>query len=267
MSDNLRANISCFQEFHTQFGSFFEYAVNHPIENNIFKYLFLIFDPVHLLKNIKNNWLTEKMKKLLFENFDTEETLIAEWKHIVAIYNNEKDHITKRTLLNLATMYPTNFDKQKVQLTLNVFHEKTVAVLTENDEYNGTKTFVRLVTRMINTLNGKLTYAADNLNDSDHVEKFESVDDDRFEFLANMATMFKQMDTATSKYPTRVMSLTSQTSNALSLSIRGIIEIIKMLSVRGMIKYVLQSDRLELLKTASNFNVSNFFHAYETKYI
>ena len=55
--------------------------MTHPIENNIFKYLFLIFDPVHLFKNIKNNWLTEKMKKLLFENFDTEETLIAEWKH------------------------------------------------------------------------------------------------------------------------------------------------------------------------------------------
>ena len=27
MSDNLRANISCFQKFHTQFGSSFEYAV------------------------------------------------------------------------------------------------------------------------------------------------------------------------------------------------------------------------------------------------
>ena len=81
--------------------------MNYPIENKIFKYLFLIFDPVHLFENIKNNWLTEKIKKLLFGNFDTEDTLIAEWKHIVAIYNDEKDHIIKRTLPNFATMYPT----------------------------------------------------------------------------------------------------------------------------------------------------------------
>ena len=64
------------------------------------------------------------MKKLLFENFDTEETLIAGWKHIVVIYNDEKDHITKRTLLNFATMYLTNFDKQNVQLTTNIFFMK-----------------------------------------------------------------------------------------------------------------------------------------------
>ena len=44
---------------------------------------------------------------------------------------------------------------------------------------------------MINMLNFKSTYAADNLNDSDR-EKFESVDEDRFEFLENMAAMFEK---------------------------------------------------------------------------
>ena len=59
------------------------------------------------------------------------------------------------------------------------------------------------------------------------------VDDDRFGFLENMATMFEKMDIATSKYPIRVMSLTSQTSNALSVSIRGIIEINKVFLGKG----------------------------------
>ena len=126
----------------------------------------------------------------------------------------------KITLLREHSLILQQCIQQIVQLTLNVC---------------GTETFVCLVTRMINMLNVKST-----VNDSDR-EKFESVDDDRYEFLENMATMFEKMDTATSKYPTRVMSLTSQTSNALSLSIRGIIEIIKMLLGKG-IKYVLTGN-------------------------
>ena len=112
ISDNLRANISCFDVFHHNFGSHFEYAVNHPVKNEIFAYLFLLFDTIHLFKNIKNNWLTEKMKKLRFDDFETGEELIAEWRHIVDIFNGERDLIVKQTRLNYATIYPTNFDKQ-----------------------------------------------------------------------------------------------------------------------------------------------------------
>ena len=62
------------------------------------------------------------------------------------------------------------------------------------------------------------------------------------------------MNTATSTYPTKGMSLTSQTSNALSLSIRGIIEIIKMLLGKGIIKYVLTQTS----------TYQTFFHDHET---
>ena len=100
MTDNLSANVACFDKFHKEFGSLNEFSVNHPIENDIFASLFLLFDPIHLFKNIKNNWLTEKMKKLNFEDFESKESLVAEWRDIINIYKSEKDSINKQTKLN-----------------------------------------------------------------------------------------------------------------------------------------------------------------------
>ena len=108
------------------------------------------------------------MKKLNFEDFESKGSLVAEWRDIINIYKSEKDSINKRTKLNYSAVYPTNFDKQKVQLTLNVFNEKTVAVLTENKQ-TGTATFVKLVTRLINVLNVKSPKSGNRLNDKDRV--------------------------------------------------------------------------------------------------
>ena len=220
--------------------------MNHPIKNKIFPFLFLLFDTIHLFKNIKSNWITEKMKKLRFHNFETGDELIAEWKHIVDIYNDEKNLIVKQTRLNYAAIYPTNFDKQKVQLTFNVFNKKTVAALNINGS-NSTEKFVGLVTRMMNILNVKSPHTATKLNDPDR-RVIRDIDDDRFPFLENMACMFEEMSAATAKYPGRVMCLTSQTSQALSVTLRGIVEVSKTL-LRNGVDYVmtgeLNDERLE----------------------
>ena len=84
--------------------------------------------------------------------------MVAEWK----------DSINKRTKLNYSTIYPTNFDKQKVQSTLNVFDEKTVGVLT-NTMQTGTTIFVNLVTRLINILKVKSPKSGYRLNDREIV--------------------------------------------------------------------------------------------------
>ena len=135
---------------------------------------------------------------------------------------------------NYATIYPTNFDKQKVQLTFNVFNEKTV------DGANSTGAFVQLVTRMMNILNVKSPHTAKKLNDPDR-RVIRDIDDDRFPFLENMVCMFEKMDPASSRYPGRIMCLTSQTSQALSVTLRGIIEVSKTL-LRKRIDYVMTGD-------------------------
>ena len=82
MPDNLRANVSCFSKFHV-FGSVNLFSVNHPVKNEIFEALYLLFDPIHHFKNIMNNWLTEKMKKLRFRIPGSENMIIASWGDVV----------------------------------------------------------------------------------------------------------------------------------------------------------------------------------------
>ena len=64
--------------------------------------------------------------------------------------------------------------------------------------------------------------------------------DDRFTFLEDMACMFEKMDPA-SKYTGRVKCLTSQTSKALSVTLRGVVEVSKTLLQKG-VDYVMTGD-------------------------
>ena len=44
------------------------FSCKHPVENEEFENLYLLYDPTYLLKSIRNNWQTEKMQKLKFTN-------------------------------------------------------------------------------------------------------------------------------------------------------------------------------------------------------
>ena len=50
--------------------------------------MFLLFDFVHHLKSIRNNWLTEKTHELLFE--EKEKLFVAKWEDLVQLYQLEK---------------------------------------------------------------------------------------------------------------------------------------------------------------------------------
>ena len=65
------------------------------------------------------------MQKLRYVGPDSGEMKVASFSHIKEIYENEKDLTVKPTNLDFTTIYPTNFDKQKVRLTMNVFNEKS----------------------------------------------------------------------------------------------------------------------------------------------
>ena len=121
MNDNLKANVSCFAKFHTENKSLNHYSIEHPCPNETFSVLFLLYDLTHLFKNIYNNWITEKMQKLRYIDPDSKETKIASFAHIKEIYENEKNLTVKATNIDFTTIYPTNFDKQKVRLCMAVF--------------------------------------------------------------------------------------------------------------------------------------------------
>ena len=186
------------------------------------------------------------MQKLQFVNPEDGKTVVAKWSDLVTIYKLEVNSIVKTTKLNYATLYPTNFEKQKVSLAMNIFNEKTVAALFLH-KLDDTAIFVQAVTKLWNCLNVKSPVAGWNLNDPNR-EPFRSPDDTRFQFLNQMTNKFSDMDTSKSKYSTRVMCLTVDTSRALVLMLTGLTELIKLLLSKGF-KYVLpgvfQSDHLE----------------------
>ena len=97
MSDNLRTNQACFKSYQETFGSENIFSCKHPVSNE-FSMLFLLYDPPHLLKNIRNNWHTEKMQKLKFTSSE-HGTVIAQWKDLVEIYKSEEHSIVKSTKL------------------------------------------------------------------------------------------------------------------------------------------------------------------------
>lgn len=68
MTDNLTVNQKTFRLYHDRSFSSDITSIEHPITNSSFSSLFLLYDPVHLMKNIRNNWLTEKMQTLEFKD-------------------------------------------------------------------------------------------------------------------------------------------------------------------------------------------------------
>ena len=241
MCDDLRANQSTYDMFREKFGAVGIFAVNHPSPNPEFAMLYILHDPTHLFKNIRNNWVTEKFQTLDFVEPYTKIVHKAKWSHLIAIYDDEMKSPIKRTRLSYAALYPTNFEKQKVSLASNVFNEKTVAVLSGKT----TQVMVQNVTKMWHILNVKTPSAGKRLNDDD---RYPIVDenDERLKYLEEIADCFNQME---SNYTHRVRSLTDDTRKGLYVTLYGVVDITRMLLRDKKFKYVLlgvfQNDPIE----------------------
>ena len=57
-----------------------------------------------MLKNVRNNWQTEKTQTLEFTDPDTGKIVEAKWNHLKSIYNEEVNHPIKRTKLDYQTL-------------------------------------------------------------------------------------------------------------------------------------------------------------------
>ena len=166
MNDDLKANQRMFSKFPEIFTPKSIPSVCHPIPNEEHDELFLLFHPVHLLKNIRNNWWTEKMQKLTYIDPETNKTGIACWNDLLHIYNLECEGIVKSTGIHFFTLFPTNFEKQKASLALNIFNEKTVTALRQ-EKREETLRFIELVVCMWKMLNINLRKAGKRFTDPD----------------------------------------------------------------------------------------------------
>ena len=121
--------------------------------------VFLLYDFVHLMKNIRNNSINEPMKELKF--FVDEEEKVAKWTDIGNLYKLESQHLVKMSKLSKVAVYPSPIERQKVSLCLNVFCDETVCALKCHSRMQNAKdtvVFIEKVLQFWHIVNVKFPY-------------------------------------------------------------------------------------------------------------
>ena len=89
--------------------------------------LFLLFDYVHIFKNISNNWITEATQELGFYLNDQKYT--ARWSDIRKLYYYKSKELVKMSRLTFEAVCPTPIKRQRVGTCLQVFCDETISDL------------------------------------------------------------------------------------------------------------------------------------------
>ena len=194
--------------------------------------MFLMYDPVHIIKNLRNNWITERTRTLCFPVIDyfasnVFQSRYACWKHLQDLYQHESMQPTKLSRLTKASIEPSNIEKQKVSLALNVFSDETCSALkfssVSTDQTKTTALFIEQVLKLWKLLNCKSPVASKRLNDVDR-----QVIRDTEEGRRPINTLYNWIYVARMMYPherARNMTLTRETSSALEWTCSCLIDL------------------------------------------
>ncbi|KAG1681471.1 THAP domain-containing protein 1 [Nymphon striatum] len=159
--------------------------------------LFLLFDAVHNMKNIFNNF--EGKKVLCYPNFDDPISNVlstAKFEHMIDLYDMEVPKPIKMAhKLSMKCLYPRNIEKMSVKLALAVFHESTVNALryycqSENKEWVETADLVDLVITLWSIINVKTTTAGSHKRDEAR-KPITSKNDWQLSFLIKFANFLE----------------------------------------------------------------------------
>lgn len=143
----------------------------YPHPYNPAKPLFYIIDPVHNVKNIRNNWINQKPEQTFyFPEFDSPDQepaqnnliRIASFKALKEMHLKEKDQLLKYGhTLTLKSLYPSSLERQNVKLVLKIFNHNVVAALKQFGpkisltNYEDTALFIDIVCKWWDIVNVK----------------------------------------------------------------------------------------------------------------
>lgn len=215
--------------------------------------LFFMFDSVHILKSIRNNWLNCSNPPLEFTYpvwEDNNRFQSANFGHLRKIGEMESSSILKvaRTLTK-AALHPSNIQRQNVKLALRIFAESNIVALETYGERNnfsgwqGTKSFLELVIRWWKIVNVKTPYKDTRFREADFAS-FKTVSDNRLTFLSELSVWIEmwRISNVSGKLSRETFESWSHTCYALK-------EVIEYLLSDVGAKYVLtgkfQTDPLE----------------------
>ena len=159
IADENRVNQTFFQTFKTVRGK------PWLCEDN----MFLPYDYVHILKYIRNNWLTEKCRELEFEY--NGKVQVARWKDISDLFLLESKSLVKLSKLNAIAVSPKPVEQQIVSTCLRVFSDETISALethpnTGQEKIQGTIQFLKIIVSFwkivnVNSIGADIRYKDD----------------------------------------------------------------------------------------------------------
>ncbi|GFS18677.1 transposable element P transposase [Elysia marginata] len=186
--------------------------------------MFLLFDSVHLIKNVRNNRITEKCQKLSYPA-GNDELKVADWSAIDELQKpKETNAAVKLSKLTKASVQPTNQEKQKVSLALNVFCDQTQCALATSShstqKWKDGAQFISLVLKLWKLLNCKSPAQHIDLRDPDRIPIDNSDNGTRAKQVlmdwANIAQLMKASGRQ------RIQKFSRDTAAALSWTCRGL---------------------------------------------
>lgn len=259
ISDNNKVNVKLFK--HLGKGVVTNFITN-PFDES--KKIFLLYDTVHILKNIRNNWLNEKSKTFIYPSFtDHYNILSSNFRDIVNIYEYEKKVLVKQAPnLTFKVCYPNNLERQNVKLALSVFHEKTIAAIKTDD----TKHFLNTIHRWWMIVNVKHPEKGKRLRDTD-ADPIQTMSQTSIQFLKAFIDWLKDWeDIIILDTPKRTGKLSFETYSALLHTTETLVQLTEYLLNCLNFKYVMlgsfQTDALERRfsqyrkMSGCNYNVS-----------
>ena len=200
--------------------------------------LFLVYDYVHIFKNIRNNWFTEACKELSFTKAG--KTYLACWNDVIALYEEDRKSDVRLTKLTHTSVFPKPLQRQSVPLVTQVFNDKTIAAfkaLKKKVPYSeGTVIFIQMVVDWFKMCNVKDKYAATRTRDE--LRSSWTPDCAAFTKLNKIVTV---ISTCKSSGKSRIKSLTSYTADAFKVTTNFNIEAAKHLFECHKFDYVLSA--------------------------
>lgn len=226
------------------------YIIN-PV-NKIDK-IFILFDSVHILKCIRNNWINLKnfKKTFTFPGFDDNNIVFrASFADLEHIYEMEKSLTIKQAYrLTWKALHPHSIERQNVKLALRIFNESNVAALKCLDQdcnWNGTALFIDIILKLWNILNVKSVSKGWSKRLEDAFPFYKS-NDKRLEWMSHFILWLKRWKEFNDINGEGF--LTKETYLALSHTVTTIVQLIQYLLIDCDMSYVLlgkfQTDNLE----------------------
>ena len=199
---------------------------------------YLLYDFVHLLKNIRNLWLTEKTGELtyVFEGV----VLTAKWQVIRDIHELESYSLVKMSCLTDAAVNPKPIERQRVETCLKVFCNKTAQALLHHPKMKQTQKvadtylFIEIVLKWWKILNVKQK-GLEIRNREPLQAVISSVDDERLTCIENFGSMCLQL---AGRQGRRVKQLSTDTAKAMHSTCKGVVDLTKDLLSNCHYEYV-----------------------------